>query len=82
MTILNEEIARLQAERDRLVDGAEMVSATEDYMLEGFTELLSLISARRATSRGWRSGSRRSAAEILARSGPRTGRPARSSMTT
>ncbi|MDH2416065.1 DUF3375 domain-containing protein [Nocardioides sp. CER19] len=45
VTILNTEIARLQAERDRLVDGAEMVSATEDYMLEGFTELLSLISA-------------------------------------
>ncbi len=45
VTILNEEIARLQAERDRLVDGAELVSATEDYMLEGFTELLSLISA-------------------------------------
>lgn len=43
--ILNAEIARLQAERDRLVDGAELVSATEDYMLEGFTELLSLISA-------------------------------------
>jgi hypothetical protein len=45
VTILNAEIARLQAERDRLVDGAEMVSATEDYMAEGFTELLSLISA-------------------------------------
>ncbi|GCD88755.1 DUF3375 domain-containing protein [Nocardioides sp. LS1] len=45
VTILNEEIARLQAERDRLVDGAEMVGATEDFMAEGFTELLSLISA-------------------------------------
>jgi hypothetical protein len=45
VTILNAEIARLQAERDRLVDGADMVSATEDYMAEGFTELLSLISA-------------------------------------
>ncbi len=45
VTILNAEIARLQAERDRLVDGAEMLSATEDYMLEGFTELLALISA-------------------------------------
>ena len=45
VTILNAEIARLQAERDRLVDGAEMVSATEDFMAEGFTELLSLISA-------------------------------------
>jgi len=45
VTILNEEIARLSAERDRLVDGAEMVGATEDYMVEGFTELLSLISA-------------------------------------
>ncbi|MDN5896910.1 MAG: DUF3375 domain-containing protein, partial [Nocardioides sp.] len=45
VTLLNEEIARLQGERDRLVDGAEMVSATEAYMSEGFTELLSLISA-------------------------------------
>src|SRR3546814_1602140 len=45
VSLLNEEIARLTAERDRLVDGAEMVSATEDYMLEGFSELLSLISA-------------------------------------
>ena len=45
VTLLNDEIARLKAERDRLVDGAEMISATEDYMSEGFTELLSLISA-------------------------------------
>ncbi|CAM3222240.1 DUF3375 domain-containing protein [Nocardioides dubius] len=45
VTILNEEIARMTAERDRLVDGADLVSATEDYMAEGFTELLSLISA-------------------------------------
>jgi hypothetical protein len=45
VSLLNDEIARLKAERDRLVDGAEMLSATEDYMSEGFTELLSLISA-------------------------------------
>ncbi|WP_232677076.1 DUF3375 domain-containing protein [Nocardioides sp. R-C-SC26] len=45
VSLLNEEIARLTLERDRLVEGADMVSATEDYMLEGFTELLSLISA-------------------------------------
>ena len=48
VTILNEEIARLQAERDRLVDGTDdsaMLGVTEDYMSEGFTELLSLISA-------------------------------------
>lgn len=45
VSILNEEIARLRAERDRLVDGEEMLGATEDYMHEGFTELLSLISA-------------------------------------
>ncbi|HJQ06230.1 MAG TPA: DUF3375 domain-containing protein [Nocardioides sp.] len=45
VTILNDEIARLKLERDRLVDGEELVGATEDYMLEGFTELLSLISA-------------------------------------
>ena len=45
VTILNEEIARLRAERDRLVDGADLDGATEDYMTEGFTELLSLVSA-------------------------------------
>ncbi|WP_110205278.1 DUF3375 domain-containing protein [Nocardioides daejeonensis] len=45
VTILNTEIARLSAERDRLVDGAELVSATEDYMQEGYAELLSLVSA-------------------------------------
>lgn len=45
VSILNEEIARMTAERDRLVDGAEMPSATEDWMDEGFTELLSLVSA-------------------------------------
>ncbi|WP_235734973.1 DUF3375 domain-containing protein [Nocardioides alcanivorans] len=45
VSILNTEIARMTAERDRLVDGAEMVSATEDYMQEGYAELLSLISA-------------------------------------
>jgi hypothetical protein len=45
VTILNEEIARLQAERDALVDGADLVDATEDWMTEGFTELLSLVSA-------------------------------------
>ena len=43
--ILTAEIARLQAERDRLVDGAELVTATEDYMADGFTELMSLVSA-------------------------------------
>ena len=45
VTILGAEIARLSAERDRLVDGEEMESPSEDYMLEGFTELQSLISA-------------------------------------
>src|SRR5690606_6929345 len=45
VSLRNEEIARLQIERDRLVDGVEMVSAGQDYMSEGFTELLSLISA-------------------------------------
>lgn len=45
VTILGDEIARLRAERDRLVDGGDLTGATEDYMLEGFTELLSLISA-------------------------------------
>ncbi|MGZ4436864.1 MAG: DUF3375 domain-containing protein, partial [Nocardioidaceae bacterium] len=43
--ILNAEIARLTAERDRLVDGGEMEPPSESYMLEGFTELQLLISA-------------------------------------
>ncbi|MDF9716710.1 DUF3375 domain-containing protein [Nocardioides sp. ChNu-153] len=43
VTILNQEIARLRAERDRLVDGSELPVAGEDYMLQGFTELLSLV---------------------------------------
>jgi hypothetical protein len=45
VTLLNAEIARLTAERDRLVDGAEIEPATPDYMLEGFTELQLLVSA-------------------------------------
>lgn len=45
VTVLDEEIARLSAERDRLLEGGELESATEDFMAEGFTELLSLVSA-------------------------------------
>jgi hypothetical protein len=45
VTILNAEIARLTAERDRLVDGAELDAPTRDYMAEGFTELQHLVSA-------------------------------------
>ena len=45
VAILNAEIARLGAERDRLVDGEQMEAPSEDYMLEGFTELQLLISA-------------------------------------
>lgn len=45
VTLIDDQIARLQAERDALAHGTEMLSATEDYMSEGFTELLSLISA-------------------------------------
>jgi hypothetical protein len=45
VSILNAEIARLVAERDRLVDGGEIEPPSEGYMLEGFTELQSLIAA-------------------------------------
>lgn len=45
VSILNAELARLGAERDRLVDGAEMEPPSEDYMLDGFTELQLLVSA-------------------------------------
>jgi len=45
VSILNAEIARMVAERDRLVDGEDMEPPSEGYMQEGFTELQLLISA-------------------------------------
>jgi hypothetical protein len=45
VTILNAEIARLTAERDRLVDGAELEAPSADYLLDGFGELQLLVSA-------------------------------------
>jgi hypothetical protein len=41
--ILNTEIARLTAERDRLLAGGEMPQVSDDYMLEGYSELLQLV---------------------------------------
>jgi hypothetical protein len=43
--ILNTEIARLAAERARLLDGADLPQVSPDYVLEGFGELLSLVAA-------------------------------------
>ncbi len=45
VSILNAEIARLAAERDRLVDGAELEAPSRDYLLDGFGELQLLVSA-------------------------------------
>ena len=78
VAILNAEIARLGAERDRLVDGAEMEAPSEDYMLEGFTELQLLISALPSDfARVEERFATRSAPRSWRRSAPRTGRPAR-----
>lgn len=43
--ILDSEITRLAAERDRLLAGGEMQKVSPDYLLEGFGELISLIAA-------------------------------------
>lgn len=43
--LLNVEIGRLTRERDRLLSGAEMEPVTDDYMLEGYNEILELVSA-------------------------------------
>ncbi len=43
--ILDAEIARLAAERGRLLDGEPLDEVSPDYMLEGFGELLQLIAA-------------------------------------
>jgi hypothetical protein len=45
VSILNEEIARLRFERDRLVDGGELPEVSGEYMLEGYIELLQLLAA-------------------------------------
>lgn len=45
VSILDSEIDRLTAERDRLLDGGEMPQVSEDYMLEGYSELLQLVAA-------------------------------------
>jgi len=43
--ILDSEITRLTAERDRLLDGGDLPQVSADYMLEGFGELISLVAA-------------------------------------
>ena len=43
ITILNEEIDRLARERDRLLDGDDIVEITDDHLLEGFVEALQLL---------------------------------------
>lgn len=45
VSILDSEITRLTAERDRLLDGGDLPQMSADYMLEGFGELISLIAA-------------------------------------
>lgn len=43
--ILDTEISRLEHERDRLLSGGAMPQVSADYMLEGYGELLQLVSA-------------------------------------
>jgi hypothetical protein len=43
ITILNEEIAHLARERDRLLDGGDLIAVTDDHLLEGFVEALQLL---------------------------------------
>jgi hypothetical protein len=45
INILDSEIERLSAERDRLVGGGPLPQVSADYMLEGFGELLQLVAA-------------------------------------
>lgn len=45
VSILDSEIERLTAERDRLLVGGELHQVSPDYMLEGYGELLQLIAA-------------------------------------
>jgi hypothetical protein len=45
VAILDSEIGRLSAERDRLLDGDELPQVPADYLLEGFGEMISLVAA-------------------------------------
>lgn len=44
VTILNEEMARIKRERDRLVDGGDLPPVSDDRLLEGFVEAQQLLS--------------------------------------
>lgn len=44
VTLLNTEIARLQAERDRIVEGGDLPEMSVDYMREGYNEVQQLVS--------------------------------------
>jgi len=43
VAILDSEIARLSVERDRILVGGNLSPVTDDYLLEGFAEILDLI---------------------------------------
>jgi hypothetical protein len=43
LTILNEEMARIKAERDRILDGGDLAKVTDDRLLEGFIEAQQLL---------------------------------------
>lgn len=43
LTILNEELARIKAERDRLLDGDDLDEVSDDRLLEGFIEAQQLL---------------------------------------
>jgi hypothetical protein len=57
---LDAQISGLTAERDRIAAGGEIAPASDDQMLDGYTNLLSLIGQLPLTSRRTRPWSRRS----------------------
>jgi hypothetical protein len=45
LAILDRDIARLTADRERLANGGDIEPVTDDYMLDGYNEILELVSA-------------------------------------
>ncbi|GAA2165116.1 DUF3375 domain-containing protein [Pedococcus bigeumensis] len=45
VSILNAQLSELAAERDRLLAGGDMPTVSDDYMIEGYNEVLQLVSA-------------------------------------
>jgi hypothetical protein len=79
---LNVQIRQLEAERDRLEGGGELAAASDDRMLDGYSDLIDLIGQLPVTSSVSRNRCSTCTARSSVTSAMRNARLARSSMST